>query len=277
MSKVALIGQNSSLSGYLAESLSQSGLDHHLFSLRKISSMSSRKRIQFWNSLDSEFDVFVFSGAAIDPSLSEVTLDFLNYEIPIEGIEQLSKNGASMKFLTIGTALEGIAFDNRYISSKYRLSVKAADWKLPGWTHLRTHTLVGSARPPSHMLLGQLLEAVRTGSDFTIHGTRQVRQYLHYEQFAGFVTGLLSGLIIPSSATPLVGASETTSILSLVKSMMFRFNSESKLYVNEELAWKTDQTSGTVRKNDFELATATGEELVGSLMEKWLSVSLEGE
>jgi len=272
MKRIALVGKDSKLSSYMLGQFALHQWEHEVLSLRKLSTMTSEERSAFWDSSRHKFDTFIFAAAVIDPSSSKKTLNFLNFEIPTHAIEIMWRANEPKQFLTLGSALEGVATENPYIASKHRLGVRASDGDIEGWTHIRTHTLVGRTPPPKHMMLGQLLEALRSKTDFTIHGTKQMREYIHYDQFAAFVTDVLDGPDARNLPPTLqVGGTEKTLVADLVKGLMVKFNPESRLHVDESLGWSSDQTVQTAAVNDFTLQTPKALDLVGLLAKNWLA------
>jgi nucleoside-diphosphate-sugar epimerase len=244
-----------------------------LLSLREIGAMRTSDRQQFWETLGGKCEAIIFSAAAVDPSLGKNELCRLNYELPLTAIKEISQAQNPPFIATIGSALEGIASDNAYIDSKNRLSLEVENLQLPNWSHVRTHTLLGADLPQGHMLMGQLLSALRNGSNFTIHGRNQFREYLHYSQFAEFLVNMFRGEHEIRPGVYQVGGREKTNVYTLVEQLMKEFNPKSRLLVNEHLAWQTDQTSDTARSNDFELNNPRGVALVSSLIPGWLSLN----
>lgn len=272
---IAVVGANSRLSHHLVPELKKLDWGLKLLSLSEISGLRTSERHQLWRSISEQFDTVVFSAAAIDPALPKHQLDLINYKIPIAAIQSLSEGSSPPVIITLGSALEGIASDNFYIDTKNRLSLECASLQFGNWTHLRTHTLLGSAPPPQHMLMGQLLSALKHKSDFTVHGTYQVREYLHYEQFAAFIVDLLLGEVETLAGVHQVGGKEKTILYPLVEQIMKKYNPKSTLFVNENLSWRTDQTLLNARSNDFELNNPTGLDLALSLVPGWLAQSTE--
>jgi hypothetical protein len=267
---ILIVGKESNLSIYLAIRFAEANWKSERISLRHISSLDSTQRKALWRELSKDYRCIIFSGAAIDPSLGEKTLDFLNHQIPLEAIRSTTDLHDNNMVVTIGSALEGIAIHNPYIASKHKLGERALEKTYSGWIHVRTHTLVGEQPPPSHMLLGQLLIALRNQSDFTIHGTHQVREYIHYEQFAGFLSEMIGDYVTCPSKTLQVGGKEITKVHELVQTLMSKFNPSSKLLIDTSLAWQTDQTLERLRTNEVILRNPKAEILVSELVEQWL-------
>ena len=72
--------------------------------------------------------------------------------------------------------------------------------------HLRMHTLYGGGDPPSHMFLGQLVDAMRQGRRFAMSSGNQLREYHHVEDEALAVANLVNadarGIIDVSHGSP---------------------------------------------------------------------------
>jgi len=123
--------------------------------------------------------LFVTSGL-LDPKLSEEDLLTVNYHLPKNLIDAVTKLG--IKVITFGTVMEGfLKSKNPYIQSKTALGeyVRAVSNAKRQAIHLQIHTLYGLGQPSPFMFLGQMLTAIREDVPFQMTSGRQLREYHH--------------------------------------------------------------------------------------------------
>lgn len=123
--------------------------------------------------------VFVASGL-LDPKLPQVDLLRVNYYLPKNLIDGVTKLG--IKVITFGTVMEGLLqAKNSYIQSKAALSEYVSSVAAEGKPaiHVQIHTLYGVGQPSPFMFLGQMLAAIRNNAPFHMTSGRQLREYHH--------------------------------------------------------------------------------------------------
>jgi len=150
--------------------------------------------------------IFVASGL-LDPTLSRDELLFVNYYLPKNIIDAVSKIDA--KVITFGTVLEGLlSTQNNYVQSKTFLNeyVKATADECNRVLHVQLHTLYGLGQPSPFMFLGQILSALREDAQFKMTSGRQLREYHHFldvtKAVRHMVNSSLAGVVNLSHGKP---------------------------------------------------------------------------
>ena len=129
----------------------------------------------------SSSTVFVAAGI-LDPSLAQDLHMNINYQLPKNIIEGVTKLG--LKTVTFGTVMEQLpGAPNPYTLSKVQLGNYVAGLPVAdhGPAHFRVHTLYGRGQPSAFMFLGQILNCLRTESEFRMTQGLQLREYHHVE------------------------------------------------------------------------------------------------
>lgn len=129
----------------------------------------------------SNSTVFVAAGI-LDPKLAEYLHMNINYQLPKNIIEGVTKLG--LKTVTFGTVMEQLpGTPNPYILSKVQLGNYVAGLAVAdhGPAHFRVHTLYGGGQPSAFMFLGQILNCLKTASEFRMTQGLQLREYHHVD------------------------------------------------------------------------------------------------
>lgn len=144
----------------------------------------------FSQSVSEQSVVYICSGL-LDPQLTENQLQAVNYHLPRNVITAVGARG--VRVVTFGTAMERTLSSNSYVQSKQLLSqfVEAANAAGASATHVRIHTLYGNGEPAAFMFLGQILNALRTNSNFAMTMGRQLREYHHVDDDALAIRSLI--------------------------------------------------------------------------------------
>jgi nucleoside-diphosphate-sugar epimerase len=141
---------------------------------------------------DVECD-WIFAVGLVDPRANAEDLNRINVEAPLHLVDVLNREPLARRhrIITFGSVLERkpeLAESNPYLRSKARLFYSwcqmHADLPLT-WIHVQLHTLYGGVKlPHSAMFTGQMLAALVTGSQFTMSGGEQLREYHHVDDIA---------------------------------------------------------------------------------------------
>jgi nucleoside-diphosphate-sugar epimerase len=141
---------------------------------------------------------FVFTSGQTNPNASAEQIAFSNYAFP-NCIFQATSSAETARYLTIGTVFEtvaGHAAGNNYTRSKLRLAERMAQLSLDSgprrFLHVRLHTVYGGT-PKPYMFLGQIAQALETGSELLMTSGEQFREYHHAADIAGCLALLLDG------------------------------------------------------------------------------------
>lgn len=120
----------------------------------------------------------------IDPRRSHEEHLRINFDLAKNVVRGATRVG--LKVITFGTVMEKVVDDkgvNPYFASKSRLGrfvEDAANTSELG-LHIRLHTLFGGRAPDPFMFLGQILQAVQTGTEFRMTPGMQLREYHHID------------------------------------------------------------------------------------------------
>ena len=125
----------------------------------------------------------------IDPRLEFEQLRAVNYRLPVNIIEAVRH--LDFKVFTFGTILEHFSTTNNYAKSKKLLADHVEEYG--GWNvlHMRLHTLYGAGEPPAFMFLGQIVQALRAGTEFSMTSGRQLREYHHFRDEAKGIRAMM--------------------------------------------------------------------------------------
>ena len=136
----------------------------------------------------SDSDVIVASGLINSSDLEQLL--YSNLEFPRNLIHAICTYSGSrlMTFGTIHERFDDAISHNAYFKSKYLLSQWISDFSAQHslserLLHIRLHTLYGLPLNP-RMFLGQIAEALGTGSLFRMSSGEQLREYHHVEDIA---------------------------------------------------------------------------------------------
>lgn len=150
---------------------------------------------------------WIFACGDINPRSSAGQLQLVNAEAPWQLFQMLTKAAVQLtlppgrvRLVTFGSVLEdrtAIAEVNPYIASKAKLfdyfRNNASLLASPvNWIHIRLHTLYGTRPPPPFMFLGQLEEALKSQSVFSMSAGNQLREYHHAHDVADNVLSVLA-------------------------------------------------------------------------------------
>lgn len=154
---------------------------------------------------DENSVVYICSGL-LDPRLPARSLHEVNFHLPRNILRATSPLG--VRAVTFGTAMESTLTANPYVNSKLQLSqyVEESNRTRQHATHIRIHTLYGSAEPSPFMFLGQILQALRTDTPFEMTQGRQLREYHHVDDDAAAIKSLedthIGGIVELSHGLP---------------------------------------------------------------------------
>lgn len=155
----------------------------------------------------SEGSVVYICSGLLNPRLPVEELHDVNFRLPRNIVRAIAPLG--FRTVTFGTAMEGTLRDNAYVQSKLMLSqfveqMSGEDFQP---THVRIHTLYGSAEPSPFMFLGQILNSIRTNTPFEMTQGRQLREYHHVDDDAYAIKSLvdrnITGIVELSHGSPI--------------------------------------------------------------------------
>lgn len=224
----------------------------------------------YWQDQGNQFGLLLWVGAIINPDEDPRLLRKVNVDMPLTGIRSFLDARPENRAATFGSALEGIALQNAYIASKKALFDELEAMVNPSIMHIRTHTLVGQELPHPHMFLGQLVRAIHSQSDFLMHGTNQVRQFIHYRDFAQVAMEVIDSEVTDRRLLTTVGATACTNLFELATQMMQRFNPRGRVNLDTSKAWTTDQTLTNQAENDLVTGSKDPTVQIQELFEGWL-------
>jgi nucleoside-diphosphate-sugar epimerase len=146
---------------------------------------ASEQVARFFESRGAEGATILVTAGLLDPRLPREDLLAVNFELPKNIIEGACNLGA--RVASFGTVMEGLlAAQNPYVHSKTLLGDYVdgvASASCPA-VHLRIHTLFGAGEPSPFMFLGQMLDALRRNSPFSMTSGSQLREYHHVQDDA---------------------------------------------------------------------------------------------
>ncbi len=129
-----------------------------------------------------------------DSTCSREELFHSNFDFPKQVVEKFLDS--DFRVLTLGSILERfpeVCAKNHYLASKLELSrwITQQSKAHPGrFIHVRLHTLY-SSDVRSHMFLGQMLSALKSGSAFKMTTGEQLREYHHADDIAEMLLTIL--------------------------------------------------------------------------------------
>lgn len=265
-----IVGANSILTTYLEEYLSEKYQSVSKVSSNVMTSMNSSDLRRYWQAEAVRSDLLLWSGAVLIPDADAGTLKRVNVDTPLAAIQSFVEGRPENRVVTFGSALEGIALQNPYIASKKALFDELKGMGNPNVMHVRTHTLIGEELPHGHMFLGQLLRAIQAKENFLMHGTKQVRQFIHYRDFAQATVKAVQSEVPAFQPLTTVGARASTNLFMLATLLMEHFNPKGCVELDTSKAWPTDQTSSNQAENDVLIGPDNPAQQIQELMEGWL-------
>ena len=169
-----------------------------------------REKIAQTGAIEGPCD-FILANGLTDPKISPDLLMASNLRFPQMAVEAMSGH-PGCRFVTFGTIFENFpeaCKTNPYMRSKLDLS----QWILSHsnsdrqFIHFRLHTLYGGKAAP-HLFLGQMIEAIRSNSEFKMTRGDQIREYHHVDDISYAVVKFLdrqspSSVIELNSGIPL--------------------------------------------------------------------------
>ena len=242
-----------------------------LLSLRELAKLEESERRDTWRRAASRGDGILWLGAIIDPSFDSREIMRINYELPLEALEEVQQTGLDSPIVTFGSALEVSSSPNPYLYSKLRLARSFEELKSRNAIHIRTHTLVSHFPPPAHMFLGQLFMAAKLGQPIVVKSPRQVREYVSTEDFARFIVDeVLVGRLPSDLRVMTVGNGDAVEISRIAEEIMREHSSTSNII------WGHDEISGSANKltrsdNDLIISRETSMELVRRMFRTWMA------
>ncbi len=132
---------------------------------------------------DADIDM-IFASGQTDPQLPFTELLEANVNYPIALARETQAKHPKTRFITLGTVHENLdecSRNNPYFRSKKAFS----EWYISDqrellfqnhWAHLQLHTLYSLPIAP-HRFLGQMIQSIRTNSNFQMSSGRQIREY----------------------------------------------------------------------------------------------------
>jgi nucleoside-diphosphate-sugar epimerase len=175
----------------------------------------------FLNELEHWPENILVFAAVTDNSKNRNEMQRVNFDLP-QGILEAAA-GTTTKVTTFGSVLEnGYAPSSRYLESKLRLSQLVEGYSRDGASvsHIRFHTLYGEGSPSPHMFLGQALNAIASGANFSMSSGAQYRQYVHVEDTLPAIDLILND---NSKAIYEISSSETFPLREIAESIFNHF------------------------------------------------------
>jgi nucleoside-diphosphate-sugar epimerase len=260
--KIALIGSDSFLAGYLYEQLK---LNHIVFGYSRLNKLGIENYCTFdypklsldFNSL-LEFEVIIYcAGSGIQAGVGEDVIYGLNTFFPIEIANFLSKNKFKGKLVTFGSYFEIgnnseekafsenevitslLSAPNQYCVSKRLLTrfFQSADLGIQ-YFHLVLPTIYGKGEN-SNRLIPYLINTLLQSKEPKLTSGLQTRQYIHAKDVADLVEIILTEKEIQAGVynTP---SYETIQIKDIVLTVYKKLNNSNEPSWN--LAQRYDQT-----------------------------------
>ncbi len=211
-------------------------------------------------------DVIVASGLINSPDSAQ--LRHSNLEFPRNLIQVVSKYPGSrcMTFGTIHERFDAAVFHNAYFMSKYLLSQWISDFSRQrpysgGILHLRLHTLYGLPLHP-RMFLGQIAEALKSGSPFKMSSGEQLREYHHVEDIAECVFRLfrkewLWGPVLE------ISSGDAVRLRDLASAIFREFKREGLLQIGDVPASAGENRTETFQRTDPDILPFSRDPITG--------------
>jgi len=143
----------------------------------------------------------------------------INVDLPLRVAKIASELGITT--ITFGTVAEFFSGKpNLYVKSKMDLysSLEESGLLAQSVKHIRLHTLYGGLPSRSHMFVGQVVEAIRSRSEFRMTSGKQLREYHHVMEDAK----MISKYIVSNISNPIVISHGNPLQLADLASYLFR-------------------------------------------------------
>jgi len=163
--------------------------------LQRVHKTISSKSIGNWSCKDSNVDlvrqdisldplarnVVIYALGKTNPRTEISELNWINFELPVQILTMLEDFDSL--FVTFGSALESLAIygENKYLSSKKRYRDLVETREKSRYLHFQLNTIYGGLNNHSHMLLGQLQEAIENKREIELSSGNQIREYHHID------------------------------------------------------------------------------------------------
>jgi nucleoside-diphosphate-sugar epimerase len=137
------------------------------------------------NQVNASDSFYVCSGVT-NPTSNRNLLQLHNCDIPLSILKESIER--DYRVITFGSIQENFSVLNNYIDSKKEfLKQSTTIGELPNHVHFQMHTIYGFHMPKNYMLLGMVLEAIRSNSCLKMTSGKQFREYWHATDVAKFV------------------------------------------------------------------------------------------
>ena len=158
-----------------------------------------RKKLQSLGAFEGPCDFF-FANGLTDPKISADRLMESNLQFP-QRVVAATRNHPESRFVTFGTIFENFPEAckfNPYMRSKFELGkwMQTQAQNDPRFIHFRLHTLYGGKVAP-HLFIGQMIQAIRSNSEFKMTRGDQIREYHHVDDIAFAVVKILERQQLP--------------------------------------------------------------------------------
>lgn len=242
-------------------------------SLRELSRLSLREFDFRMIQVARDSDAILWLGAILNFHAPEEEIRHINFSLPQRAATLLEKEAYLGVFLTFGSALENLKSSNQYLRWKAALQAESGSfyYEMLNWTHLRAHTLVGTDKPRPESFLGQLLSALKTSTNFQVHGSSQVRRFQDIYEFVDGVLPFVRGGQARLYA-PILGPNSVVNLHHLATSSARLASPEIDITIDPSGAWSNDQTLLSMVKNDIVLAGGLDIPALVSKIDWWLKV-----
>ncbi len=185
---------------------------------------SYKQPLKFLKNLGAFPSHIINTAGAVDRNLSFQELVSVNTTLPINLIKACEEVGS--KVVTFGSVHEKIdsyRFQSKYIESKGKLLdfYEQNQRIVSDILHFQIHTWYGGKKLHKNMLLGQLVNAINSNTEFVMQDGNQLREYHHLDDDSQVIKGAVeknsSGLIEISHG-------EILSIATITNAVIEHFN-----------------------------------------------------
>jgi nucleoside-diphosphate-sugar epimerase len=215
--------------------------------------------------------VFVFANGLTDPRLPGSEILFSNLEFPRRVIEATSDLSCA-RYLTIGTIQEqwpSACQSNPYLQSKFELSRFVMDWanqpdQKRRILHCRLHTLYGG-EPKDHMFLGQIVNAIRSNSVFSMSSGEQLREYHHVDDIAESLANIMNSDWSLWSPILEINSGQPLKLLDLAMAIFNAYKKQDLLQVGKLFQPQGENTTKIFTRSSREVLPVSREPVEGVL------------
>ncbi|WP_426851950.1 hypothetical protein [Candidatus Planktophila dulcis] len=155
-----------------------------------------KQLVNYLDGSNNRINIFYCVGNT-NPNASLEELDTLNFELP----KTIARASVDLPFrlITFGSVHEDSKIINPYMDSKrkFRDFLVSQDLNF-SWNHFQLHTLYSEKLPKPYMFLGQILQALTTGSKFKMSSGTQLRQFHHTLEVVDAIVSLLPEISVNS-------------------------------------------------------------------------------